>query len=66
MARPTLVQKNARRRTRFQCHHGIRAERVVIVNRQVGIFADLDGADALVDSELDGGIQRDHFQCFIV
>src|SRR5277367_743213 len=41
--------------------HGVSAHRVVIVDDQVSVFADVNGADALIDAELDGGIQSDQF-----
>src|SRR6267143_2868088 len=41
--------------------YGIDAERIVIVNDQVGILAYVNRANAIVDAELDGGIERDQF-----
>ena len=47
-------------------HDGVGAERIVIVDDQVGILADVDGADALVDAQLHRGIQRDELERFVV
>src|SRR5437763_16885215 len=47
-------------------HDGVRAQGVAIVNRQVGIFSDINRANALVDAELHRRIQRDHLQRFVV
>src|SRR6266478_8096610 len=47
-------------------HNGVRAQRVVIVNRQVGVFSNINRANALVDAELHRGIQRDHLQRLVV
>src|ERR1051326_8445051 len=40
----------------------VRAERVSAEQRQIGILADFDTADPVVDSELDRRIQGDHFE----
>ena len=45
---------------------GVGAERIVIVDDQVGVFADVDRADALVDAELDRGIDGDQLERFVV
>jgi hypothetical protein len=45
--------------------HRIRAKRVVVIDDQVGVFASIDGTDALVDAELHGGIQGDQFERFV-
>src|SRR5208282_5694554 len=42
--------------------HGVDAERVMVVNHQVGVLAGFDGADALVDAQLDGRIDGDQAQ----
>src|SRR5258708_35475963 len=47
-------------------NHGIGAQRIMIVNRQVGVLADVNGAHALIDAKLHRGIQRDHFESFVV
>jgi hypothetical protein len=45
---------------------GVGAERVVIVNDEVGILADVDGTNALVDAELDRGILGFELERFVV
>jgi len=36
--------------------HGVSAKRIAIVDDQIGVLAGIDGADALVDAELNGGL----------
>ena len=38
-------------------HHGKHRQRRPVVEHEIGVFADLDRAHAVVDAELDGGIQ---------
>ena len=40
-------------------HHGVNAQRIVIVNGQIGVLADINRADAAVNAQLDRGIQSD-------
>src|ERR1700716_1240626 len=40
-------------------HLSVNRKRVLIVNHQVRILADLDGSDAVLDAELLGRIERD-------
>src|SRR5579863_6084324 len=47
-------------------HDSVSTERVVIVNDEVGVFAGIDGANVLVDAQLDGGIDGDHLQRFVM
>src|SRR5258708_37461160 len=46
-------------------HDGVGAQGIMIVNRQVGVFANVNGANALVDAKLHRGIQGDHFERFV-
>src|SRR5712691_9028345 len=47
-------------------HDGVSAQGVAIVNRQVGVFSDINRANALVDAELYRRIQRNHLQRFVM
>src|SRR5579863_378700 len=46
--------------------HGENAERIVIVNRQIRVFAHFNRAHALVNSKLDGRIDGHHLQRVIM
>ena len=59
------VEQDAAIDQRF-LHDRVSAQRVVIVNDQVGVFADVDRTNAVVDAELDRGVQRDEFERFVV
>ncbi len=43
-------------------HDGVDAERIVIVDGEIGVLADVNGTGAVINAQLNGGIQSDQLQ----